>query len=137
MFKWTTSPDVVFVEGMQRYRETTMDALFALMEQEAVRCERWMRDNAVWHDDCMPGREYLKAVAFRDDAALQVGIRAYYDHELYMSKCRQKPFPFGIMHELWTFPQAGVISIIVPRRNPSVLGEFAAEVWDKVRALYT
>lgn len=136
-FEWETTPDV-FVEGTIRYRRRMMDAIYALALTEAELIQQFMRENAPWEDDCMPGKEYLKAEAFRDDNRFLVGIDAWYDEELYIQNCRQQKqlFAFGFAHELYTFKNAGIISIINTRRTPNVLADRARIFFDKVRALF-
>lgn len=135
-YRWIDDPVDVFGAGIRRYMQTLMDTLYALMVAEAVDIQDFMRKNAPWEDNCMPGREYLKAVAFRDDDNLRVGVICYYDDAEYYRHCRQDPtFPFGIAHEMFTFKYKGVISIILPRRAGTVLGDRADELWDKVRVL--
>lgn len=136
-FRWLSDPVDVFSAGLARYQQTLMDSLFGLMVREAVEIQDFMRKNAPWEDNCMPGREYLKAVAFRDDETLRVGVICYYDDAEYYRNCPQDPtFPFGFAHELFTFKFKGVISIILPRRANTVLGDRADELWDKVRSLF-
>lgn len=135
-FEWETPPSAVFTKGFRRYQQDVMNAIYALAVTEAGEIQQFMRDNAPWEDDCMPGREYLKAEAFRDDNALMVGIVAWYDEALYIQNCPQQPFPFGFAHELYTFKNAGIISIINTRRTPNVLGDRARIFFDKVRALF-
>lgn len=136
-FWWDANdPPHTFPRGMANYTATMMDTIYAICVEEAENVQAFMRLNAVWKDSCMPGREYLKARAIRDDAAYLIGIEAYYDHELYLSRCPQPPFPFGIAHETYTFEKAGVISIILPRRQNTVLGNEAPRIWDRIRALF-
>lgn len=136
MFKWIGSPVEVFNEGMALYIKTTMDALYAMMEEEAPKVQAFMRLSASWQDDCMPSREYLKAVPYRDDADLVVGILAYYDEEEYRRQCPEPEFDWGLVHELFTFPKAGKISVILPGDSPSLFNDDFPRVWDRVRALY-
>jgi hypothetical protein len=135
-FQWQTSPTEAFGALMKAYQQDILNRLYALMQQEAPLVEQFMRDNAPWIDNCMPGREYLKAFAWKDDDSFQVGITAYYDIDLYVQNCPEKPFDFGVAHETFTFPKAGVIAIILPRRPVTVLGDKADEIMDKVRALF-
>lgn len=136
-FTWDRAPDDVFPAGFDAYVDRLMDALYAIMVEEAPRVQQFMRDNATWHDDHDTGREYLKAAPFRSDTAYKVGIVAYYDLMAYRQKNpKQDPkFDFGVAHETWTFSKMGVIAIILPRRPNTVLGEEAARVWDRVRKL--
>lgn len=136
MFRWEKTPLDVFPAGMRAYQMAIMDRGYALAVAEAAEIQAFMREKAPWDDDCMPGREYLKAEAFRDDNALIFGIAAWYDEALYIANCPQQPFPFGLAHELYTFKNAGVISIITTRRTPNVLGDRAKLFFDKVRALF-
>lgn len=135
-FEWVTPPDAVFPEGMDRYGKLVMDALYTVMVEEAPMVQQFMRENAPWHDSCMPGREYLLAVPFRDDMNWKVGIVAYYDLAVYRAKCPEPKENWAIAHETYTFKHAGVISIILPRRPNTVLGDEAPRIWDRVRALF-
>lgn len=140
-FEWITDPTDVFPEGLEGYEFTTFSVLFELCKQYAERIQTAMRQNATWLDSCMPGREYLRAEAFYPDR-WSVGIRGWYDLDLYRSECGEPPFDFGYRHELTTFAQSGVISIILPRgeveghAQKTMLGSLADELWDAVRALY-
>lgn len=135
-FQWETPPSPFFSTYTTAYGRMIMDAIYEICVEEAENVQAFMRANAVWKDSCMPGREYLKARAIRDDDAWEVGIDAYYDHELYLSRCPQPPFPFGIAHETFTFAKVGIISIILPRRANTVLGDEAPRIWDRIRALF-
>jgi hypothetical protein len=134
-FKWNTSPDV-FNLGFAEYWDEVMDALYALMVEYAPIIQQFMRENAPWKDSCMPGREYLIAEAWRDSAANEVGILAYYDLETYRRTCPEPDWDWGWAHEQYTFKKAGVIAIILPRGAVSVLGDMADELWDRVRVLF-
>lgn len=138
-FQWTTPPDV-FNDGIDQYVKLTFDTLFQLCVDYAARIQVFMRSNAPWNDSCMPGKEYLRAEAFRDEGGWQVGIRAFYDLDLYRQNCGEPAYDFGFRHETMTFSNAGAISIILPRADGSVastvLGNLADELWDAVRALY-
>ena len=134
-FQWDVEPSV-WVQGMEDYTDTTFHELFALAEQWALRIQDWMRQNAPWEDACFPPKEYLKADAFYPDT-WSVGIRAWYDLDLYRSQCGEPPYDFGTRHETETFSQAGVISIILPRGSQGgVLGQMAEDFMDAIRALY-
>lgn len=140
-FEWQTSPDV-FVQGMEQYTARTFDALYAICVKHAQVIETYMRQNATWQDECMPGREYLRAAAFLDESGFQVGIRVWYDLELYRQQCGEPPFDWGTRHEMITFAKSGVIGVIVPRGetegnvSKTALGSLADDLWDEVRALY-
>lgn len=135
-FRWLDAPDPTFTDGYVRYVNRVRDTLYAIMVEEAPNVQMFMRLTAPWHDDCMPGREYLKAEPFFDSRTGRVGIMAYYDIDLYVRNCPEAKFDFGIAHETYTFPHAGVISIILPRRPGTVLGDEAPTIWDRVRALF-
>ena len=124
--------------GFRAYLTAIVDALYAIMVEEAPQVEAFMRANAVWEDNHDLQRTYLRAVAYRDDSRYEVGIIAFYDMEIYKQKNpKQDPrFEFGIVHETYTFPQAGIISIILPRRPNTVLGEEADRIWDRVRQVF-
>lgn len=135
MFSWQVDPSV-WNEGFSEYETTTFHELFALCEQWAIRIQDWMRQNATWIDECMPGKEYLRAEAFYPDT-WSVGIRAFYDLDLYRSQCGEPSYDWGTRHEQMTFSQVGVISIILPRAiQGGVLGQLADDFMDAVRALY-
>lgn len=137
-FKWIDPPDVVFMAGWERYVNRVIQAMYAIMVDEAPQVEQFMRQNATWHDSHDPSRSYLKAVPFLDLQNHQTGIVAYYDLALYSQfNPKQDPqFEFGIFHEILTFPHAGIISIILPRKSMTVLGDEAPRIWDRVRALF-
>lgn len=132
-FKWNTNPDV-FNLGFAEYADVVMEQLWDLVQEFAPLVEQFMRQNAPWVDDCMPGREYLRADAFRD--RYEVGIVAYYDLETYRRNCPEPEWDWGLAHETFTFRKAGVIAIILPRGNLSVLGDMADDLWDQVRAMF-
>lgn len=136
-FQWSTSPVDAFNAGIEAYAKQVMDALYAVMVEEADNVQAFMRANAVWTDDCMPGREYLRAVAFRDDENYRVGITAFYDLDVYRANCPEPEWDWGIAHETYTFKYAGDISIILPNgSNPSVLGDEAPRIWQRIEALF-
>lgn len=134
-FQWDTPPDV-WVKGYEAYSEALIDALFDKMIEFAALTQQFMRQNAPWVDDCMPGREYLRAQAFRDDRTDEVGIVAYYDLDTYRRNCPEPDWDWGLAHETFTFRKAGVIAIILPRGNVSVLGDVADDLWDQIRAIF-
>lgn len=139
-FTWDTPP-TVFNDGLENYTTDTFALLFALCQEFAQKIQTAMRLTAPWVDECMPGREYLKAEAFYPDQ-WSVGIRAWYDLDLYREQCGEPSFDWGTRHETSTFAQSGVISIILPRGETegqgqsTVLGSLADELWDRVKALY-
>lgn len=136
-FQWQTTPEDAFQAMMDDYQARLMDGLFEICEQFAVRIQAWMRANAPWHDSCMPSREYLVTAAYRDDAALTVGVTAYYDLDVYRAQCPEPEWDWGWAHETFTFAKAGVISIILPRgAQGGVLGDLADDLWDAVRAKF-
>lgn len=138
MFEWITAP-TVFEEGLADYEIATFHELFAFCEDYATRIQFALRRDAPWQDQCMPGREYIRAEAFYPDTQ-SVGIRIWYDLDLYRSQCGEPPFDWGARHETVTFSVAGVISVILPQGELSgrdtALGAWADELWDSVRALY-
>lgn len=139
-FTWDTTPEI-FVDGFENYTIDTFHILFDLCIVYADKIQTAMRLNATWTDSCMPGREYLRAEAFYPDTN-SVGIRAWYDLDLYRSQCGEPPFDWASGHENKTFAQSGVISIILPRGETegagqkTALGALADELFDAVRALY-
>ena len=140
-FEWITPPDV-FNDGLETYTITTFAELFDLCVHYADLIQTAMRLTAPWADECMPGKEYLRAEAFYPDQ-WSVGIRAWYDLELYRQTCGEPPtFDWSWRHETQTFGQSGVISVILPRGETegsgqsTVLGTLADQFWDAVRALY-
>lgn len=106
-----------WVDGARDYRTLVMDELFQIMVEEAPNVENWMRTHALWNDECMPGKEYLRALPYRDDSELTVGIVAFYDKELYDLNCPDQDvtFDFSIVHEFKDYAEAGKIAILNPR----------------------
>lgn len=135
-FQWNVTPKDAFNALMADYARRIEDAIYQIMVEEAPNVQQFMHQNAVWQDDCMPGREYLRAEPFRDDAAKEMGIRAFYDLNVYRQHCPEPEWDWGIAHETYTFKKAGTISIILPRRSPSVLGDEAPRIWQRVQALF-
>lgn len=140
-FFWDAAPDPVFVDGMKIYLRLTMDALYALMVEEAPNVERYMRESVEWEDFSSVGKEYLRASPFRDDDALRVGIVAYYDEELYRQfNPNQDPnFSIGLYHErLIGTRGGGVISVILPHPGSShtALLDEAVRIMDMVHGMY-
>lgn len=133
-FQWQTTPDAAFGALMADYQRRIFERLYAIMVEEAPNVERFMRQNARWKDDCMPGREYLRAFAWRDDEALQVGITAYYDLALYRQNCPEPEWDWGTAHETKFFKWVGKISVILPGDNPSVLVDEAQRIWQRIQA---
>lgn len=137
-FIWVRPPEV-FITGMEQYRNDVEDAIFSKCIDYAVIIEDWMRRNAPWEDTCMPNREYLRAEAFWNHDTGEIGIRAWYDLELYRSQCGEPPYNWGERHERMNFSKAGVISIILPHPDaggPTVLGEWADALWDEIQAMF-
>lgn len=141
MFVWDSDPVDVFPQGIEDYELATFSTLFALCQKYADLIQAAMRQNATWIDSCMPGREYLRAEAYYP-SQWSVGIRGWYDLDLYRSECGEPPYDWGYRHEMTTFAQSGVISIILPRgeveghTQKTMLGSLADDLWDAVRALY-
>ena len=141
MFEWTVDPLDVFPQGMDDYELNTFATLFELCTVYADKIQTAMRQNATWLDTCLPGREYLRAEAFYPDQ-WSVGIRGWYDLDLYRSECGEPQWDWGTRHETMTFAKSGVISIILPRgeveghAQATMLGSLADELWDAVRSLY-
>lgn len=106
-----------WVTGTQEYIDLAFERLYFLMVIGASIVEEWMRSHAPWKDDCMPGKEYLRAEAYRDDAGRKVGIVAFYDSALYNQNCPDQDvtFDFSIEHEFRDFTDAGKIAILNPR----------------------
>lgn len=137
-FVWDDDLETVWGQGMADYTVTVLDTLYALCTEYAGRIQDWMRTNAPWQDTCLPNREYLVAVATRDDTDYTVGIRCYYDLEIYRAQCGEPPFNWAGMHEFSNFSKAGPISIIVPGGTPrGALGDLVDELWDRIRALFS
>lgn len=142
MFVWDARPEAVFPEGVAEYGSAIFNTLFGLCIDYAEKIQTAMRRNAPWEDLCMPGREYLKAEAYFP-SRWTVGIRVWYDMELYAQSCGDVPYDFGTRHETMTFAQAGAISIILPRGEvegqgqQTALGSLADELFDAVRALFS
>lgn len=136
-FVWEKSPTEVFIPGYAEWTKQVFDALYRIMVEEAPLVEQFMRRNARWQDDCMPGREYLRAIPFRDDDKWEVGIVAFYDLEVYRANCPEAEFDWGIAHETKRFQWVGKISVILPDGgNPSVLGDEAKRIWARIEALF-
>lgn len=114
-----------WLEGFRKYQVLVMDELFAIMQEHAGYTEQWMRQNAPWEDECLPDKEYLRAVAFRDDKRKVVGIIAFYDMNLYNERCpdQDPTFDFSFEHEFRDFTEAGVVSILNPNLGLSVFDE--------------
>jgi hypothetical protein len=108
-----------WVDGARDYRTLVMDELFQIMVEEAPNVENWMRTNALWKDGCMPDLEYLRALPYRDDSELTVGIVAFYDKELRDLNCPDQDveFDMSIIHEFREYVRGGVISILNPRMS--------------------
>lgn len=141
MFEWDIDP-IVFLSGFEEYTMAVMNAVYQLAVIHADRIQTYIRQHAPWEDDCMPGREYLKAQAFRDDEALEVRIEVWYDEEEYNRNCpdraiNSKDVSLAALHEFKMFSKKGDIGIIAPKGRPgTALGDLADEFWDAVRALF-
>lgn len=139
-FEWETPPDV-WVKGLEAYEDETFHELFAICQKYAELIQADLRANAPWEDTCMPGREYLRAEAFYPDR-WSVGVRIWYDLELYRQNCPEPEFDWGHRHEAITFKKKGVIAVIAPRgevegqMGRTALGNWADQFWDEIRAQY-
>jgi len=51
-----------------------------------------------------------------------VGIRAWYDLDMYREQCGEPAWDWATRHETSTFAQSGVISIILPAAKPKAEG---------------
>jgi len=129
MFEWVTPP-TIFEDKLEDYTITTFAELFDLCKEFAIKIQTAMRQNAPWVDECMPGREYLRAEAFYP-TQWSVGIRVWYDLDYYRAQCGEPPFDFGVRHETMTFAVAGVVS-----GQRTALGSLADELMDRIKALY-
>lgn len=143
MFQWDVTPEQAFGELIREYTQTSLDTIFGIAIKHAALMQTYIRANATWEDDCMPGREYLIVEAYIDDTN-EVGIRAYYDLALYRENCGEKTkYPWEFQHEFKTFKDKGVIAVINRRGEmeggiaKTVLGSLADDFWDEIRALYS
>ena len=109
-----------WIEGTAEYERLVIERLFQIMVEGAPKVEQWMRTHALWNDECMPGKEYLRALPYRDDLRFVVGVRAFYDKALYDQNCPDQDvtFDFSIEHEFKDYVDAGKIAIL----NPNIGG---------------
>lgn len=140
MFEWDVDP-ITWSSHFQDYMADVMDAVHALAIVHADRIQTHIRQTAPWQDDCMPGREYLKADVLRDDEDMVIEIRVWYDQELYDRNCPDRAtgrdINLAILHEMQVFRKKGRIGVVAPAAGAgTVLGDLADEFWDAVRALF-
>lgn len=114
-----------WLEGFRAYQAQVMERMFNIMQRHAVLTEQWMRLNAPWNDECLPEKEYLRALPYRDDARHIVGIVAFYDMNLYNERCPDQDvtFDFSFEHEFKDFAEEGVVGILNPNLGLSVFDE--------------
>ena len=126
-----------WVKGTEDYVQLVIERLYAIMVREAPMVEQWMRVNALWNDECMPGKEYLRALPYRDDARNVVGIVAFYDQELYNRNCPDQDvtFDFSIEHEFKDYVNAGKIAILNPKLSGAGVTVFDEPFPDVMQAI--
>lgn len=130
-FTWEASPAEVWGEGIDAWDLKLYDGLQATFKQGADDATRFMQQNAPWLDS-LDGlvRQGLYAYNWQVGAE-EMGITAAYSRVV---DSRGQVF-LGFEHELTDFPYAGIISIILNRREPTFLGEFSIDFMDRVRVL--
>lgn len=129
-----------WVIGVRDYRKQVMEAVYEIMVRHAPKVQTWMRENATWDDECLPGKDYLKCIPYRDDARSVAGVIAYYDEDYYRELCpgQDITFSFSAKHELKEFVEAGKIGILSPTLNSelTVFGEPFHDIWFEVLELF-
>lgn len=125
-FRWDVPPTEAW--DFDGWRKDFDDQLTDLMRVEAANATDFLHGNAPWKGR---GREGLQAYAWEEPGA--VGITATYGPD---SIDPRNGFNFGFAHELWNYANAGIISIILNRREPSFLGEFARDMFGRLRARF-
>lgn len=127
-FQWQQSPEDVFVPGITRWEAQLRAGLDDLADQGALQAEGFMQSNAPWKDQTKKARQGLFAYPFSDETSF--GITASYSGAI--NPETNEDYSYAL--ELTTFPISGILSIILTRRRPSFLGEFARRWFDQVKA---
>lgn len=130
-FQWDETPEAVFGPGIELWQSRLVLVLDTLVEDGAIEAERFMKAYAPWTDQTKKARQGLYAYPIpygvNED---HVGIVASYSGAI--NPTTGEDYSYAL--EQYTFPVSGILSIILDRRQPTFLGEYARRFFDRVKA---
>lgn len=132
-FRWDQDPEDVWAQGFARFTLNLGQQLHEMMQDAAPEITLFMQQEAPWMDRSGRARHGLRAISYWDPDEGKVGILVGY------SPSTVNPdtgVAYGELLEKQTFPNAGVLSIILARRTPSVYGDVAPALFDRIRARF-
>lgn len=127
-FQWDTDPETLFADRIDGWQREFKRVMTQITRVEAQRATAFLQQNAPWQDRTYKARAGLRAEMFMGDDAF--GITAMYNPNTINPKTGEA-YSFDLEQRL--FKRAGVLSIILDRRSPSFLGEYADYFMDVVK----
>lgn len=128
-FKWNQSPEETLIPALDAWDLNFFDGLEKFFNQEAQSATAFMQQSAPWHDRTYKARHGLRAEAWQD-GVIEFGLTASYSPNT-INPETGVAYSFALEEE--TFPDAGILSIILNRRPETFLGDWAWGFMDRLK----